>query len=110
MERGDVVVISLNNNVGKPRPALIIQNDLLNNESSLKTTIIIPLTSVLNDMEIMRYKIEPTVKNGLQKTSYAMIEKISQIEKIKVQNVVGNITKKQIREVEASLLAILGVN
>lgn len=110
MKRGDIVILNIGNNVGKPRPAVIIQVNLLNENNALATTIIIPLTSVLLNMDFMRYTIEPTVKNGLEKTSQAMIEKVGQIEKIKIQKVIGHLTKKQIGEIEARLLAILGIN
>lgn len=58
-------------------------------------------------MNIIRYKLEPTVLNGLQHKPQVMIDKIMQVEKHKV---VGNITKIQLNEVEARLLAIFGVN
>jgi hypothetical protein len=38
-----------------------------------------------------------------------MIDKIMQVEKIRVQKIAGHITKKQIDEIEARMLAILGV-
>lgn len=109
MKRGDIVVLNLGNNIGKPRPALIIQADLLNESRVLTTTIVIPLTSTLLNMEFMRYTIEPTATNGLTKTSEVMIDKISQVKKSMVHAVIGHITKKQLDEIEARLLAVLGV-
>ncbi len=110
MKRGDVVVLNLGGNVGKPRPALIIQANILNEDDRLATTIVLPLTSELLNMEVIRYKLEPTITNGLQFVSQVMIDKIMQIEKIRVQKIVGHITQKQINEIEARLLAILGVH
>ena len=109
MKRGDIVVLNLGNNIGKPRPALIIQADLLNESRVLTTTIVIPLTSTLLNMEFMRYTIEPTATNGLTKTSEVMIDKISQVKKSMVHAGIGHITKKQLDEIEARLLAVLGV-
>lgn len=60
-------------------------------------------------MEVIRYKIEHTKTNGLKFPSQVMIDKIMQVEKIRVQKIAGHITKKQIEENEARMLAILGV-
>lgn len=110
MKRGDVVVLNLGGNVGKPRPAIVIQADILNQDDRLATTIVLPLTSELLNMEVIRYKIEPSNANGLQVASQIMIDKIMQVEKIRIQKVVGHLTKKQVDEIEARLLAILGVH
>lgn len=66
MKRADVVVLNLGGNIGKPRPAVIIQADILNQDDRLATTIVLPLTSELLNMEVIRYKVEPTSTNGLQ--------------------------------------------
>ena len=109
MKRGDIVILNIGGNVGKPRPALIIQADILNQDNNLATTIVLPLTSELLNMEVIRYKLEPNKTNGLQFASQVMIDKIMQVEKIRIQKIAGHITKKQIDEIEARLLAILGV-
>ncbi len=109
MKRGDVVVLNLGGNIGKPRPALVIQNDLLNQDDNLTTTIVLPITSELLNMKVIRYKLEPSSKNGLTSSSQVMIDKIMQIEKSKVKKIIGSLLKKQIDEVEARLLAVLGV-
>lgn len=110
MRRADVVVLTLGGNVGKPRPALIVQADILNQDDRLATTIVLPLTSELLNMEIIRYKVEPNNTNGLQCTLQVMVDKIMQVEKSRVQKVVGHLTKKQMDEIESRLLAILGVH
>ena len=109
MKRGDIIILNLGGNVGKPRPAIVIQADILNDDDRLFTTIVLPLTTELLNMEVIRFKLEPTSTNGLQLTSQVMIDKIMQVEKAKVQKTVGHITKKQMDEVEARLLAVLGV-
>ncbi|MCC2625143.1 MAG: growth inhibitor PemK [Burkholderiales bacterium] len=109
IKRGNIVILNLGNNVGKPRPAVIIQADILNDEMKLATTIVIPLSSEIQNMHVIRYIIEPSAKNGLQIISQAMIEKVMQIEKSKIQKVIGQITKKQLDEIESRLLAVLGI-
>jgi mRNA interferase MazF len=110
MKRGDIVVLNLGGNVGKPRPALIVQADILNHDDRLATTIVLPLTSELLNMEVIRYRLEPNNTNGLQFSSQVMIDKIMQVEKSRIQKTVGHLTKKQMDDIEARLLAILGVH
>ncbi|NMH17585.1 type II toxin-antitoxin system PemK/MazF family toxin, partial [Tepidiphilus sp. B18-69] len=42
MQRGDLVTVSLPGDYGKPRPALIVQSDLL---SELESVVLCPVTS-----------------------------------------------------------------
>ncbi len=109
MKRGEIVILNFGNNIGKPRPGLVMQADILNDDARLETTIIIPLSTTLSMMDVMRYTIEPNKSNGLAQISQVMIEKIMQVEKSKVQQIVGHIVKKQMNEIEARLLAILGI-
>jgi mRNA interferase MazF len=109
IRHGNVVILNLGNNIGQPRAAVIIQADILNEELNLATIIVIPSSSKLRNMKVIRYIIEPSANNGLQTASQAMIEKVMQIEKTKVQKVIGQIAKKQIDEIEARLLAVLGI-
>lgn len=107
MKRGDIVVLNLGGNIGKPRPALVIQNDILNN--NLQTTIVIPFSSDIQPAETFRYTILASESTGLTGDSQLMIDKVSQIPIEKVQKVIGVINKKQMNEVEARLLAVLGI-
>ena len=107
IKRGNVVILNLGGNVGKPRPALVIQNNILND--ILNTTIILPFSSDLQDVDTFRFIILATTANGLQINSQLMIDKVSQIPKDRVQRVIGKITKKQMDEIEVRLLAVLGI-
>lgn len=109
MKRGDIVILNLGGNVGKLCPALIMQADILNSDDRLAMTIVLPLSSELLNMEVIRYKLEANNINGLQTRSQVMIDKIVQVEKQRIQKVAGHITKKQMDEVETRLLAILGI-
>ena len=109
MKRGDIIIINTKGNIGKAHPALVIQNDILNNGEGMSTTIILPLTSEIQAIETFRYTIKPTMTNGLQTESQIMVDKISQVLKSKIQKTIGQITKKQLNEIESRLLAVLGV-
>ena len=67
VSKGDVWLVNLNpqkraNEVGKVRPALIIQSDFLN-RSKLKTVIVLPLTTqLIDDAEPLRVRVNKREK------------------------------------------------
>jgi mRNA interferase MazF len=63
LKRGDVVVVALAGDYGKPRPALVVQSDLFN-ETHASVTVV-PVTSTLVDAPIFRLTVEPSPANGL---------------------------------------------
>lgn len=71
MRRGDLVTIALQGDLGKPRPALVIQSDLFDEHPSVT---VLPVTSELRDTPLFRITIEPNAENGLQKPSQVMVE------------------------------------
>jgi mRNA interferase MazF len=52
LKRGDLVVVALPGDYGKPRPALIVQADLFN-ETHVSVTVV-PVTSTLVDAPLFR--------------------------------------------------------
>ena len=83
VSRGEIWLVNLNpvkksNEVGKIRPALVVQNDELNH-GGYPTTIIIPLTtSLIDDAEPLRYRI--TAKDALQKDSDLLLAQIRSVD------------------------------
>ena len=58
MRRGDIVAVAAPGDFGKPRPAVIIQGDALNNAGA-SSTIVALMTSRLRDAPLLRLTIEP---------------------------------------------------
>ncbi len=106
MKRGDVVTVIMPGSYGKPRPAIIYQADVFNKMSSVT---ILPLTSHIVDLPIIRPNIEPGPDNGLAKRSQVMIDKINTVPKAKIDQVIGKISQKNITELNRSLIAFLGI-
>ncbi len=106
MNRGDIVTVAIPGAYGKPRPAIIIQADIF---SKINSVTIIPLTSHITNLPIIRPNIHPSPDNGLQKKSQAMIDKIQTIPKEKVDKVIGKISVKELGKLNRSLIAFLGI-
>ena len=85
MKRGDVVVVALPGDYGKPRPALIIQSDLFN-ETHASITVV-PVTSTIVDAPLLRLTVEPSRGNGLRSLSQLMIDKVTTVSRTRITRV-----------------------
>jgi len=105
MRRGDLVTVSLPGDYGKPRPALVIQSDLL---SSLESVLLCPVTSHLREA-LFRVTLEPTPMNGLKSLSQAMLDKLSTLPRSKVSEPFGHLETERMRVIERALLLVIGM-
>ncbi|MBF6617713.1 type II toxin-antitoxin system PemK/MazF family toxin [Pollutimonas thiosulfatoxidans] len=103
--RGDLVTVSLQGDYGKPRPALIIQSNLL---AELESVIVCPITSELRNA-LFRITIEPDLSNGLQALSQVMADKIATIPRAKIGKTFGRIDDERMRAVERALVLVTGI-
>ena len=105
MKRGDLVTVAIQGDYGKPRPALVIQSDLIETLS----VVVLPLTSDLRNYGFLRVRVEPELANGLTKTSQVMIDKITALPRERVGAVIGRISDQQMKEVERGLRIFLAI-
>lgn len=105
MKRGDLVTVSLPGDYGKPRPALIIQSNLFDDHPSVT---VVPITSELRETPLFRVTIEPSDKNGLQKTSQAMIDKIHTVSRDKLSEPFGVLNDISMLAINRALALFLG--
>jgi mRNA interferase MazF len=104
-QRGDLVTVSLPGAYGKPRPALVIQSDLL---AELDSVMLCPITSELKNAAF-RVTLEPNPANGLRALSQVMTDKISTLPRAKVSAPFGRIDDERMKAVERALLLAIGV-
>lgn len=107
MRRGDVVTVAAPGDYGKPRPAVIIQGDVLNRAA--RSTIVALMTSHLQDAPLLRLTIEPTPENGLSLPSQVQVNRLLTIPVAKVGPVIGRLTDNQIIELNRLLAVIVGL-
>jgi mRNA interferase MazF len=77
MKRGEIVSIVLPGNMGKPRPAVIVQSDT---HPTTSTVVVCPLTSTVGHMPTLRPVIDPTPENGLLNRSMIMLDKVAAVD------------------------------
>jgi mRNA interferase MazF len=106
MRRGDLVLVSLPGDYGKPRPALVIQSDFFAEHASLT---ILPMTSDLRDAPLMRMTVQPNGGNGLRAPSQVMIDKASTISRVKARETFGRLDMEIMLQIERLLALFLGI-
>ena len=107
MKRGDVVLVVVPGDYGKPRPAVVVQTDLVNDTYS--SVVVCPVTSHLQDAELFRLTIEPSPDSGLQKTSQIMVDKIVAVRRDKIREGIGSLDEALKIRLNRSLAFWLGL-
>lgn len=105
MNRGELWTVSGGTYAQKPRPALIIQDDLF--EASESVTLL-PLTSHLTDAPLLRITVEPRSLNGLSHVSQIMVDKLTTVRRVNVGSRMGRVDSETMVAVEQSLAVFLG--
>lgn len=106
MNRGELWTVAGGVYAAKPRPALIIQDDRFDATASV---IVLPLTSTITDTPLLRIDVASTDVSGLRQPSQVMIDKVTAIRRVNVQDHLGRVTASQLVEVERAMLAFLGL-
>ncbi len=66
------MTVALQGEQGKPRPALVVQADAF---SDLADVSMLPITSTLVNVPLLRLDLAPSEANGLTHRSHVMIDK-----------------------------------
>jgi mRNA interferase MazF len=92
--------------LGKPRPALIIQDDAFDATASIT---ICPFTTHGVDAPLMRLAVEPSPRNGLRLASQLMLDKITTVSKAKMEKRAGRLSDEDMVRVNRAVLVFLGL-
>ncbi len=107
MKRGEVWTVAGGNNyVGKPRPAVIIQDDRFERTESIT---ICAFTSDPTDAPLFRIAVEPTEHNGLRSPSRLMVDKVTTVPKARIGSRIGRLSDEDIVRLNRALVVFLGI-
>ncbi len=107
MKRGDIVTVALSGDLGKPRPALILESDLL---APTRHVIICPGTSfVRDDVEQRRVQVEPDPANGLKVPTQFQIDRLISVQRTKCGPVIGRLDAGTMDRLNATLFVVVGL-
>ena len=107
VKRGDIWTVAGGPDyAGKPRPAIILQDDAFDATASVT---ICPFTTHGVDAPLMRLPIEPSERNALRATSQLMIDKITTVSKAKLESRVGRLSDEDIIRVNRAVVVFMGL-
>ena len=107
MKRGELWTVSGGSNyTGKPRPAVIIQEDRFDGTDSIT---ICAFTSDPTVAPLLRLDVEPSSRNGLRAPSRLMIDKITTAPKARLGERVGRLDDEDVLRLNRALVVLLGL-
>jgi mRNA interferase MazF len=93
---------------GYRRPVIIIQNNLFNN-SKIKTTIVVPLSTNLLLADVPGNIFINKKDSGLTKDSVIIISQIGIIDKERLLEKVSKINRETVEKIENNIMYIIGI-
>ena len=107
MTRGDVVVVAAPGDYGKPRPAVVVQTDVLPVEHP--SVIVCRMTSDLVDDADFRVTIEPGAASGLRSRSQVMADKPVTVRRERIGRKIGRLPPSEMIRLNVALAFVLGL-
>ena len=90
---------------GKPRPAVIVQDDHFDTDS----VTICPFTTDPTDAPLFRLLVEPDQGNGLQAPSRIMVDKITTVRRTRLGEKAGLLDDTTVLRLNRALVVFLGI-
>lgn len=107
MKRGELWTVAGGPGVaGKPRPALIVQDDAYRETT---TVTICPVTTDETEAPGLREALLPDRNKGLGKPSHVMIDKIVTVPRARLGKRIGAASAKDMARIDLPLLVFLGL-
>ena len=107
MRRGEIWTVSgAKDYVGKPRPAVIVQEDSFDATDSIT---ICAFTADETEAPLFRLLVEPNERNGLRAQCRMMVDKITTVPKSKVGARLGRLDDEDILRLNQAMLVFLGL-
>lgn len=107
MKRGDLVLVAMPGDHGKPRPALVVQSDLFNDSHASVT--VAPVTSTIVDAPLFRVTVERSARNGLRSLSQIMVDKVTTVRLQRLGPAIGSVENDTMLRVNRALALWLGL-
>ena len=107
MKRGDIWTVAGGAAyAGKPRPAVIIQDDRFDANNSV---VVCPVTSDPTDAPAFRIPVEPDESNGLRSSCRLMVDKISAVPRTRLRRRVGVLGTGEMAQLNRAIVVFFGL-
>ncbi len=107
MRRGEIWTVAGGpDHAGKPRPAVILQDDRFGRTSSIT---ICAFTTDPTDAPLFRLPVEPNERNGLRAACRLMADKITTVPKARLGSRVGRLDDEDVVRLNRAIIVFLGL-
>jgi mRNA interferase MazF len=107
VKRGSVVVMVAPGDLGKPRPAIVVQAEGFGDNP--QSVIVCPLSSDIVETPRLRPIAEPSTKNGLRARSQIMTDKLIAVRRDRIRQTIGVLEEEVVERLDRALLLVLGL-
>jgi len=107
VKRGEIWTVAGGKDyAGKPRPALILQDDSFDMTDSIT---ICAFTTDPTDAPLFRLVVEPSKSNGLRAVCRLMVDKITTVPRSRIGRRIGRLADEDIMRLNRAALVFLGI-
>ena len=106
-ERGEIWTVSGGSAyTGKPRPAVIVQDDRFDATGSVA---VCAFTTDPTDAPLFRIPVSPTEQNGLSDPCRLMVDKITTVPRSRIGSLIGRLEPEHIVSLNRAIVVFLGL-
>jgi len=108
MNRGEIWTVARGAAyVGKPRPAVIVQDDRFDANDSI---VVCPLTTDPTPAPIFRLSVQPSTQSGLRAPCRVMVDKLTAVPRRRLGRPVGSLNAEEMRALNRAIFVFLGLS
>jgi mRNA interferase MazF len=106
VKRGEIWTVSAAGYAGKPRPAVIVQDDRFDATASIT---VCAFSTDETEAPLFRLRVEASERNGLRSDSRLMVDKLTTVSKEKLGARVGRLDDGDVVRLNRAILVFLGL-
>lgn len=106
MKRGEIWTVSGAGYAGKPRPAVIVQDNRFDATASVTICV---FTTNHTDAPLFRLAVAPGDQNGLRSASWLMADKLTTVPRQRLGNRIGVLGGEDMLRLNRAILVFLGL-
>ena len=107
MKRGEIWAVAARGAyTGKPRPAVIVQDDRFDATASVT---ICALTTDPTEAPLFRLRVEPDAVNGLARPSSLMVDKLTTVPRTSLGDHIGRLGDEDLVRLDRAIVVFLGL-
>lgn len=106
MRRGEVWTVSGSGYAGRPRPAVIVQDDRFDATASITICL---LTTDPTEAPLFRLPVTPNDRNGLRSSSSLAVDKLITVPRSRMGERIGRLDDQDMMRLSRAIVVFLGL-